>query len=573
MSFHELIDRTTGAQPCPSEKRDQVVHLRSLSHSPKQASNFHSDFPDISNDSKIPQPVNDYITHRDTLYSSVLRISGADMGHESWGFLKETEIVNLYINGSSSHIPSFDSPNLERFPLYRKSHPMFCILTLSNGIEAKANHHPVKISPRANFILPMPKPEPKGESSIQVSLELATITGPVKFVDGKLKNGKQYVAWVVAQTEDPVDDSQVQSKCEAQILATTGVRFIEHELFRGYDPKQKGYTQEIELNHDLEPSHSTDLWPVNSLPGPAGTLESVIPDNIIVQFDTPPNRCFHLMPRANTKSAIIRLKTSSSASAKPQKTFNPSANRDHPPGRLAQAQRSQKPGLRGLAVPASKGSGGGGVLPAATKPNPQVGLQSHHPLAPPIHVQPGVHGLPRDRLLDPPLLVQKDSYVMLPVSDIDPAVALSAARKPVAAIPPLPSLPEGNPSLLISKGLSGGSRRSLSFRVCPLQLQHPPQYPPTLREGETRKNFTIRAAPSSFTLNSNHRKTATARTNACSTCLVNPALHRPSSVESVAHSSSPAGPDQSKNLADNPEIRAVFALSDLKSKLATTSLP
>ncbi|PLW12786.1 hypothetical protein PCANC_16962 [Puccinia coronata f. sp. avenae] len=525
MSFHELIDRTTGAQPCPSEKRDQVVHLRSLSHSPKQASNFHSDFPDISNDFKIPQPVNDYITHRDTLYSSVLRISGADMGHESWGFLKETEIVNLYINGSSSHIPSFDSPNLERFPLYRKSHPMFCILTLSNGIEAKANHHPVKISPRANFILPMPKPcldfDNKASMTFsRVSLELATITGPVKFVDGKLKNGKQYVAWVVAQTEDPVDDSQVQS-------------------LKSWPPLGSGSSS-------------------------MSSSEAMIPN----KKDTPKKSSSTTTWRANTKSAIIRLKTSSSASAKPQKTFNPSANRDHPPGRLAQAQRSQKPGLRGLAVPASKGSGGGG--PSGRH---QTQSASRSPISPPsrsTHPRPAGGPRPAARSI---FSCSTHPFWYKRTATIDPAVALSAARKPVAAIPPLPSLPEGNPSLLISKGLSGGSRRSLSFRVCPLQLQHPPQYPPTLREGETRKNFTIRAAPSSFTLNSNHRKTATARTNACSTCLVNPALHRPSSVESVAHSSSPAGPDQSKNLADNPEIRAVFALSDLKSKLATTSLP
>ncbi|OAV85760.1 hypothetical protein PTTG_30288 [Puccinia triticina 1-1 BBBD Race 1] len=164
-----------------------------------------------------------------------------------------------------------------------------------HGVEAEAIHHPVKISPRANFTLPMPKLRPnfdnetsmtllrgmldldkviviagyaevgpfgssrtrwqmeaKGEFSIEGLLKLATITGLIKFVDGKLKNGKQYVGWVDAQTEEPVDDSQVKSKYEAQILAHTGVRFIEPELFRGYDPKRKGYTQEIELNHDLE---------------------------------------------------------------------------------------------------------------------------------------------------------------------------------------------------------------------------------------------------------------------------------------------------------------------------------
>ncbi|CAH7689739.1 fatty acid synthase subunit beta [Phakopsora pachyrhizi] len=162
------------------------------------------------------------------------------------------------------------------------------------GVEADSVHQTVKVSPRANFTLPMPKlresfddskmnalrgmldldkviviagyaelgpfgssrtrwqMEAKGEFSIEGLLELATITGLIKFVDGKLKNGKQYVGWVDSKTEEPVDDSQVKSKYEAQILAHTGVRFIEPEHFRGYDPNRKGYTQEIELNHDLE---------------------------------------------------------------------------------------------------------------------------------------------------------------------------------------------------------------------------------------------------------------------------------------------------------------------------------
>ncbi|KAI7956320.1 hypothetical protein MJO29_007719 [Puccinia striiformis f. sp. tritici] len=71
-------------------------------------------------------------------------------------------------------------------------------------------------------------------------------------IAGYAENGKQYVGWVDAQTEEPVDDSQVKSKYEAQILAHTGVRFIGPELFRGDDSKRKGYTQEIELNHDLQ---------------------------------------------------------------------------------------------------------------------------------------------------------------------------------------------------------------------------------------------------------------------------------------------------------------------------------
>ncbi|CAH7687381.1 hypothetical protein PPACK8108_LOCUS22162 [Phakopsora pachyrhizi] len=87
----------------------------------------------------------------------------------------------------------------------------------------------------------------KGEFRIEVLLELPSIPGLIKFVDGKMKSGKQYVEQVDAKTEDSVDHSQVKSEDKAQILAHTGVWFIEPERFRRHDPNCKGYTQEVEL--------------------------------------------------------------------------------------------------------------------------------------------------------------------------------------------------------------------------------------------------------------------------------------------------------------------------------------
>ncbi|KAI8460227.1 hypothetical protein BY996DRAFT_6613162 [Phakopsora pachyrhizi] len=144
-------------------------------------------------------------------------------------------------------------------------------LMVVQGVEANVIHQMVKVSPPANFTLPMLKlresfdnfmidalrqmidldkviviagctelepfgslrtqwqMEAKGEFSIKGLLELGSITGLIKFVDGKMKNGKQYVEQVDAKTEEPVYHYQVKPKDKAQILAHTGVWLIEPE--------------------------------------------------------------------------------------------------------------------------------------------------------------------------------------------------------------------------------------------------------------------------------------------------------------------------------------------------------
>ncbi|WAQ92690.1 hypothetical protein PtA15_17A172 [Puccinia triticina] len=157
MSFMELIDQTTGAATSGGKNKDRrIVYLRSLSNSPKHPSNFHTDFPEISLDFKIPQAVNDYIIDCDAFFSSVLRISGADMGlwphYDTYDNIlvqvqgkklvrlwHPRQITNLYIEGSSSRIPSFDPPDLNWFPLYHKSHPLLCVLNSGDSLFTPAN--------------------------------------------------------------------------------------------------------------------------------------------------------------------------------------------------------------------------------------------------------------------------------------------------------------------------------------------------------------------------------------------------------------------------------------------------
>ncbi|KAF8312438.1 fatty acid synthase, partial [Clavulina sp. PMI_390] len=169
-----------------------------------------------------------------------------------------------------------------------------------NGPDAEAVLKPVPVTPRANFKFDFPKlespesledlknlqglldldqvmviagfaevgpwgssrtrweMEARGEFTIEGCIEIAWIMGFIKHFDGKLPNGNLYVGWVDSKSGEPVDDKDVKAKYEADILAHTGIRLIEPELFKGYDPKRKGFNQEVELTHDLETMESTE---------------------------------------------------------------------------------------------------------------------------------------------------------------------------------------------------------------------------------------------------------------------------------------------------------------------------
>ncbi|KAJ6477506.1 fatty acid synthase, partial [Mycena sanguinolenta] len=95
--------------------------------------------------------------------------------------------------------------------------------------------------------------EARGEFTIEGCIEMAWIMGYIKHFDGRLKDGSLHVGWVDSKTGEPVDDKDVKGRYQKDILEHAGVRLIEPELFRGYDPKKKVFNQEIELIHDLEP--------------------------------------------------------------------------------------------------------------------------------------------------------------------------------------------------------------------------------------------------------------------------------------------------------------------------------
>ncbi|KAJ3916064.1 fatty acid synthase [Lentinula edodes] len=99
--------------------------------------------------------------------------------------------------------------------------------------------------------------EARGEFTIEGAIEMAWMMGYIKHFDGRLKDGTLYVGWVDSKSGEPVDDKDVKGRYEKDILAHAGIRLIEPELFRGYDPNKKIFNQEVELIHDLEPIEVT----------------------------------------------------------------------------------------------------------------------------------------------------------------------------------------------------------------------------------------------------------------------------------------------------------------------------
>ena len=97
--------------------------------------------------------------------------------------------------------------------------------------------------------------EVRGNFTLEGWVEVAWIMGYIKHFDGCFKNGSLYVGWVESKSGEPVDEKDVKSKFEKDILAHAGVRligkkliasswhnsndaFIEPELWRGYDPRE-----------------------------------------------------------------------------------------------------------------------------------------------------------------------------------------------------------------------------------------------------------------------------------------------------------------------------------------------
>ena len=98
--------------------------------------------------------------------------------------------------------------------------------------------------------------EAYGKFSLEGCVEMAWIMGLIRNHNGPLK-GKSYSGWVDAKSGNPVDDRDVKAKYENFILEHSGIRLIEPELFKGYDPNKKQLLQEVVIEEDLDPFESS----------------------------------------------------------------------------------------------------------------------------------------------------------------------------------------------------------------------------------------------------------------------------------------------------------------------------
>ncbi|KAJ6512975.1 fatty acid synthase [Mycena sanguinolenta] len=217
--------------------------------------------------------------------------------------ITQVEPIWADLNGGMDKLPDLaDITGRIRSDLMKKSELRRAIaldnsadFKIVNGVEAERLLQTVNVTPRANFRFDFPtlesyeslsdlsslrgmvdldkvmvitgfgevgpwgssrtrwEMEARGEFTIEGCIEMAWIMGYIKHFDGRLKDGSLYVGWVDSKTGEPVDDKDVKGRYQKDILEHAGVRLIEPELFRGYDPKKKVFNQEIELIHDLEP--------------------------------------------------------------------------------------------------------------------------------------------------------------------------------------------------------------------------------------------------------------------------------------------------------------------------------
>ncbi|KAL8719646.1 MAG: hypothetical protein Q9225_003368 [Loekoesia sp. 1 TL-2023] len=98
--------------------------------------------------------------------------------------------------------------------------------------------------------------EHKGQLSQEGYIEMAWVMNLIRHFDGDLK-GEHYVGWVDVKSGQRVQDDEIPELYSVHILKYAGLRFVEPELFGGYDPKRKEYLFEVAIEEDLPEFETT----------------------------------------------------------------------------------------------------------------------------------------------------------------------------------------------------------------------------------------------------------------------------------------------------------------------------
>eukprot|EP00662_Eupelagonemidae_sp_cell21_P048466 gene48466-24190_t len=89
--------------------------------------------------------------------------------------------------------------------------------------------------------------EAGGKFSLEGCIEMAWIMGLIRF-----ERSREYTGWM-SKSGEKLKDSDIKRTFEAEIISHSGIRFIEPELFDGYDPKKKSLLHQVQIDHDMAP--------------------------------------------------------------------------------------------------------------------------------------------------------------------------------------------------------------------------------------------------------------------------------------------------------------------------------
>ncbi len=88
--------------------------------------------------------------------------------------------------------------------------------------------------------------ESRGELSLEACIELAWMTGRIKY-----ERSRQYVGWVDVTSGDPVAEHEVKARYEEALVADAGIRIVDAKSQRGFDPRALTVWADVSLEQDF----------------------------------------------------------------------------------------------------------------------------------------------------------------------------------------------------------------------------------------------------------------------------------------------------------------------------------